>query len=268
MKLKTIGIKSFAVFMMIPAASFAETITDVPMQGTMIMPKFSYNAIDGSLSVHLGSKVPQLIPLSVSNPADNFDPAAPWFSDLDPSEKGLSFSRRYGFVMDTASDILPEGVAIWIRKISGSPGIDCHDPDTWEPLFGTAGSTNVLYWDSTMYHPAFAAVPGTNTFAAEFEGFLMNTTSGTPLPGGSSGPFTLRWTNSPDGRPQLAIKENAGFALQWPASITNYVLEATETLVATDWTGITNAPILVESNWTVTVNASSPAKLFRLRRSP
>jgi hypothetical protein len=268
MKFRTFLIKSVAAFLMAPAASFAATLTMVPMQGTMIMPKFAYHAIDGSLTVSVSSKVPQLIPLSVSNPADNFDPADPWFSDLDPSDKGLSFSRRYGFTMDTASDDLPEGVAIWIRKVSGSLGIDCYDPDTWEPLFGTAGSTNVLYWDTTMYHPAFAALPGTNTFTAQFEGFLINTNSGSVLPGGSSGPITLKWTNSPDGRPLLEISRNSGLVLHWPVTISNYVLEAKETLASLDWARITNAPVPVESNWTVKLDVGDPAKLFRLRRVP
>jgi hypothetical protein len=268
MKLKTIWSKSFAVLLLVPAVSSSATLTMVPMQGGMIMPKFYYHATDGSLTVSIPTKIPQLIPLSISNPADSFDPADPWFADLDPSEKGLSFSCRYGFTMDRDSNLLPEGVTIWIKKISGSPGIDCYDAATWEPLFGTAGSTNVLFWDATMYHPAFSALPGTNTFTAVFEGFLINTNSGTVLTGGSSGPFALSWTNSPDGRPLLDISRDSRLILQWPVTITNYLLEAKEILTAPDWARITNAPVPVESNWTVIIDTANPARLFRLRRSP
>ena len=102
--------------------------------------------------------------------------------------------------MDGNSDTVPVGTAIWIRKLSGSPGLGAYrygdvDPKEWEPIFGTAGSTNALEWDQVMFHPCFTAPPGTQAYTATFEAFLMDTATGTPLPGGSTGPFVLDWTN-------------------------------------------------------------------------
>jgi len=57
------------------------------MQGGMVMPLVAYHANTGKLTVMLGSTVPQLTPLVVSNPGDCFDPADPWFDFLDPGRK-------------------------------------------------------------------------------------------------------------------------------------------------------------------------------------
>ncbi len=132
-----------------PAALLAATLTSVPMQGDMIMPMISYHAAAGSLTVNVDPTVPQLTPLLISNPGDSFDPADPWYDALDPSCQGLAFSRRYGFTMDMASDPLPAGTAIWIRKLASTPGLGAYlcrssSPKAWTPIFGTAGSTNAL----------------------------------------------------------------------------------------------------------------------------
>jgi hypothetical protein len=108
------------VGMTAPAPAPGAILTSVPMQGGMVMPMLSYNATDGAMHVAVDPTIPQLTPLLASNPQDRFDPADPWCDTLDPSRQGLAFSRRYGFVMNTATDPLPGGTAIWIRKLSGS----------------------------------------------------------------------------------------------------------------------------------------------------
>ena len=149
-------------------------LTSVPMQGSMVMPMLSYHAAEGALHVQLDPTIPQLTPLLVSHPQDRFDPADPWFDALDPSRQGLAFSRRYGFVMNTVTDPLPAETGIWIRKLSGSAPLGFYRahamslPHRWEPLFGTAGTTNVFAWSATMFHPCVTAPPGTNSYAATF----------------------------------------------------------------------------------------------------
>ena len=171
------------------------------MQGSMVMPELSYYAADGALYVTMDPTIPQLTPLLVSNPGDSFDPADPWFDALDPSRQGLAFSRRYGFVMGTATDQLPAGTGIWIRKLSGSAQLGFYRahamslPHRWEPIFGTAGTTNVFAWSGTMFHPCVTAPPGTDTYEATFEAFLVNTNTGVEVPNSSTGPFTLNWTS-------------------------------------------------------------------------
>jgi hypothetical protein len=100
----------------------AATLTAVPMQGGMVMPMIAYQAGMGRLHVMLDPAIPQLTPLAVSHPGDGFAPEDPWFEALDPSRQGLAFSRRYGFVMNTETDPLPDGTKIWLRKVTGVSG--------------------------------------------------------------------------------------------------------------------------------------------------
>jgi len=254
----------------VPAS--ATVLTQVPMQGTMVMPKLYYHASTGTLTVWVNPKVPQLTPLLVSHPGDYFDPADPWYDSLDPTRQGLAFSRRYGFVMDGNSDTVPAGTAIWIRKLSSSPGLGAYrygdvDPKEWEPIFGTAGSTNALEWDQVMFHPCFTAPSGTQAYTATFEAFLMDTATGTPLPGGSTGPFVLDWTTLPDGRPTLCAGPNC--IISWPATTTtNYLLEAAESLSASSWTTVTNIPVVQNGQWVVVVDPGEARKFFRMRLGP
>lgn len=186
-------------------------LTSVPMQGGMVMPMVSYHESDGKLHVMLMGDEPQLTPLLVSNPGDSFNPADPWFAALDPSAQGLAFSRRYGFMMDT-SDPLPANTEIWIRKTSGPADLKFYSPT--EPVFGTDGTTNAVYWNTVMWHPVAAAPPGTNTYTATFELYLVDTVSGQELTNTSTGPLVLDWTNMPDGRPALSLASK--MVVAWP----------------------------------------------------
>jgi hypothetical protein len=253
------------------ASASAATLASVPMQGTMVMPMVSYSASDGTLHVNVDPAVPQLTPLLASNPGDCFDPADPWYDCLDPSRQGLAFSRRYGFVMDTATDPIPAGTAIWIRKLSSSPGVGLYRyrntaPKAWEPIFGTAGVTNALMWSGMMFHPGATAPAGTNTYTATFEAFLMDTTTGQPIAGANSEPFEFNWTSAPDGRPALSLA--AKVVLAWSPSTTNYVLEAADSLPASSWTPVTNTPVLLDGQPAVVLDPCQAHKFFRMRMVP
>lgn len=246
----------------------AAVLTTVPMQGTMVMPKLSYSAADGALHVIIPGTVPELIPLLVSNLGESFDPADPWYDALDPSRQGLAFSRRYGFVMNTTTDSLPEGAAIWIRKLSSSPGLSAYrsGASLWEPILGTAGSSNAFYWNGGMFHPAFTAAPGSNSYTASFEAYLLDTGTGAEVPGSSTGPFVFNWTGVPDGRPQLSIGRD--LLVCWPAGATNWVLEASDTLNQGNWAVVTNTPIQFEGRCGVAIGNAAPARFFRMRLAP
>lgn len=254
-----------------PAAAVAATLTSVPMQGGMAMPMVAYHAEHGHLHVMMPEEVPQLTPLLVSNPGDQFDPADPWFDDLDPSRRGFSFSRRYGFVMDTMSDPLPPNTAIWLAKLSGPAELGFYRysgsaPKAWEPIFGTAGSPAALMWNGMMFHPGVAAPPGTSGFTATFEAYLMDTTTGERLPDSGSGPLEFKFTNVPDGRPELAIE--AKLAISWPPQTANYVLEQSATANAAEWTLVPETPVTIETRPTVLVAPAAAAKFYRLRLVP
>ena len=264
----SLGVLAFGVA---PAALVAATLTGVPMQGSMVMPMVSYHANDGAMHVLLDPTVPQLTPLLVSNPSDHFDPGDPWWDALDPNRAGLAFSRRYGFVMDTMSDPLPDGTAMWIRKLSGSPGLGAHRyastaPKAFEPIFGSEGSTNALMWNGLMFHPCFTAPPGTNTYSATFEVYLVETTTGAEVPGSSSGPVVFHWSDVPDGRPTLNVATKV--MVSWPTSTANSVLEAADSPDATVWTTVTNAPVTVDGQEAVVLEPATAKKFYRLRQTP
>lgn len=249
----------------------AATLSEVPMQGDMVMPMVAYHADHGHLHIMMmGMEVPQLTPLLVSHPGTNFVAGDPWYDDLDPSRQGLAFSRRYGFVMDDMTDDLPAGTAIWIRKTSGSPELRAYryrkSPKTWQPIFGTAGSSNALYWDQMMFHPAFAAPAGTNTYTATFQAYLVDTNTGAEVAGSASMPLVLTWTSVPDGRPTL--RAGTCFVVAWPAATTNYVLECADTLPASHWTPVTNAPVWLDGQPAVILGLEAARKFYRMSLAP
>jgi hypothetical protein len=173
--------------------------------------------------------------------------------------------------MDGNSDTVPVGTSIWIRKLSSSPGLGSYRyrdtvPKEWEPVFGTAGSTNALEWDQSMWHPCFTARPETQSYTATFEAFLMDTGAGTPLPGGSTGPFALNWTDVPDGRPTLSAGPNV--VISWLAAARNYVLEAAGAPSGSNWTAVTNKPVVQNGLSTVSLEPSEARKFFRMRLRP
>lgn len=249
----------------------AATLTAVPMQGGMAMPMVAYHAEHGHLHVMMPTDVPALIPLLASNPADRFDPADPWFDALDPSRQGLAFSRRYGFVMDTATDPLPAATTIWIRKLSGPPELGFYRysgsaPKAWEPLFGTAGSPEAMPWNGMMFHPGITAPAGTNGWTATFELYLVNDTTGLTVPDSSSGPLTFNWTTVPDGRPALVTGLRTIVA--WPADATGYVLESTDALAGSPWTVVTNTPVTVDGQPAILLEPGLAHRFFRMRKTP
>lgn len=177
------------------------TLTQVPMQGGMAMPMVSYGADEGRFRVMMPPEIPELTPLMVSHPGDSFGAADPWFDALDPGRRGLSFSRRYGFVMDVGTDPLPDGTSMWIRKLSGPAGLEVYRyggmaPTALEPIFGTAGSPMARAWNGMMFHPVFAAPAGTTGYEAAFEVYLVESANGAEVAGSGSGALTFRFTNA------------------------------------------------------------------------
>jgi hypothetical protein len=262
-----------------PSAVHSATLTQVPVQNYgddpsswMLMPVVSYDAGAGHINVAMPTAVPQLTPLLVSNPADGFDPADPWFDALDPSRRGASFSRRYGFVMNNTSDPLPGGTQMWIRKLSGPPELafyrySASAPKLFDPIFGTGGVTNALYWNGMMFHPTVAAPPGTNRYTAVFEVVLRDTATGQDVPNSGSGPLVFEWTNVPDGRPALTISQS--IVLAWPSvTTTNWVLESAASVDSGVWTTVTNTPVLVNGQPSVVLEPSAAQRIFRMRYVP
>lgn len=250
----------------------AATLTAVPMQGGMVMPMIGYHAEEpvGHLHVMLDPAVPELTPLLVSNPADAFAAGDPWYDALDPAGQGLAFSRRYGFVMDAMTDPLPASVKIWLRKLGGPPSLAAYRyansaPKAFEPIFGTAGSPAAMAWNGMMFHPVFAAPPGTNTYTATFDAYLADAVTGVEIADSSTGPFDLTWTSVPDGRPSLTIATRV--EISWPAVTGTWVLEAADSATAANWSVVAGTPTSVGGRLSVLVEPSASTKVYRLRKS-
>lgn len=269
MRIKNLGklatIVSFAVFS--GRVASAGVLTSVPMQGGMVMPMISYKADEGRLRVMLDPTVPQLTPLLVSHPLDNFNPLDPWYDLLDPSGGGQAFSRRYGFVMSSMTDPLPAGMRMWIRKLSSTAGLGAYryssgEPKVFQPIFGTAGETNGMEWNGMMFHPVFTAAAGTNSHRAEFEVYLVNA-EGVEVVNSSTGLFTLNWTNVPDGRPELRIER--GVVLSWPSTARSYVLESADAIEGAAWSVNSIEPVLIGERLLVELAPSEARKFYRLK---
>jgi hypothetical protein len=270
----------FAAVMSLAGAScvFAAVRSDVPVQYFeedefwMLMPEVSYHSASDTISVAMPAAVPRLTPLLVSNPGDSFDPADPWFSALDPSTGGASFSRRYGFTMSQITDTVPATRQIWIRKLSGPAELKFFRyretaPKMFEPVFGTDGTTNKLFWNRMMFHPVVSAPSGTNDLTATFEVYLVDTATGLEVAGSSSGPLMFDWTNVSDGRPVLSLAQK--IVVAWPdTTATNWVLESAATVNASTWNMVTNAPVTVDGQPSVILDRNAAQQYFRMRFVP
>ena len=174
-----------------------DMFNNVPMQGSMVHVILRHNVVAGlpTLGVHLDPSTPTLTPLPVSHPGASFDPAHPWYADLDPSRGGYAFNRQYGFLLDGESDPLAEGHGIHIRQLATSPGLLSRlyrqNPATWKPMFGQAGSSESFEWNLLMFHPAYALPPGVvGPVEADYEAFVVDA-SGQAV--GTGIPFKLLW---------------------------------------------------------------------------
>jgi hypothetical protein len=178
--------------------------------------------------------------------------------------------------MDALTDLLPGNRQLWIRKLDSTPGISFYDyndnfsPLTWNPIWGTEGTTNAVYWSGLMWHFGAAAAPGTNEFSATFEVFVLDTDSGREVPNSSSGPLLLTWTEVPDGRPVLTITTEIDnqFSVSWPAPVADWILLTTTNLNAANWVAATNAVQTQGTNSFVTFTNTATQQFFRLERSP
>jgi hypothetical protein len=54
--------------------------------------------------------------------------------------------------------------------------------------------------------------------------------------------------------------------ISWPGSLANYQLQSRTSLASTNWTAVTNAPVLVDGQQTVIVDSAGGQRYFRLQR--
>jgi hypothetical protein len=55
-------------------------------------------------------------------------------------------------------------------------------------------------------------------------------------------------------------------AVTWPAAADGYALQATSTFSAASWQAVTNRPVLIGNQWSVTMTELGSSKFYRLQR--
>ncbi len=179
--------------------SQAAELNSVGQMMPMIHINIDFNSFNDELSVHVDSGVPQMQPLSVASPGDSFNPAAPWYTTLDPSQEGLAWTRRYGFV--ATNDPAPEGLSFWVDLDVTTMGLEAYftrtEPDMFTPIFGTDGSSTLWEFPNTMIHPVFAGDPTVASYVLTGT-IYVGDSEGVAAAGYNSAAFTLNFTSVPE----------------------------------------------------------------------
>lgn len=161
-----------------------------PMTGAGM--KHAMINFDGSdISVHLGTETPTPILRELQAP-NEFDPTKPWSVLIDKA-----YNAQHGWLIDGIWSP-PTGLAVWIEELSSSPELDVYqggmymnpmmiDAQTFDPIFGTDGSSSTWKWEGMMAHNAYAvANPTTVSYSATYRVYLGDAITGIePLQSGS-----------------------------------------------------------------------------------
>jgi hypothetical protein len=112
-----------------------------------------------------------------------------------------------------------------------------------------------------LIHPLYDIGPApTNRFDATGI-FLQESGSGTD---GTFGYELFVQETAPSASAVLSIALNP--VITWPASLSNYRLMSKDSVTATNWTAVTNAPVLVNGQNTVILDPAASGKIYQLQR--
>lgn len=178
------------IFIALPQARSA-TLASIPTamaQGGMIHINVTFlDQASGTFSSNAESETPQMKPLALWSPGNNFDALSPWYMTLDPTQEARQYSNRFGFLVDTgASSLIPSGKSLGIRMVSSTPGLggyfyNTSGNGTFAPVFLTTGAArDYVLWNGTMWHTVFtmpASTPYGTAVTATFEFFLADTSA-------------------------------------------------------------------------------------------
>jgi len=145
-----------------------------------------------------GFESPGLNPVSMIEPPVTYDGGATVLN-------GSWFNAQYGWLVSGFWG-LPAGSTLWVRVVDQTPGLETYAGRDfngylqYEPLFGTAGSSDLMAWDGTMLHNYYAVrAPG--SYSATYEVFVGDD-FGVPWLGAAT-PATITIDFNSDG-PQAA----------------------------------------------------------------
>lgn len=88
---------------------------------------------------------------------------------------------------------LPTDASMWVEVLDQTEGLGTYEQGSFDPIFGTAGSSSRWVWNGTMVHNWYAAAV-VGDYAAAYSVFVGYTDTGEPYPGYTAGGITLGWT--------------------------------------------------------------------------
>lgn len=107
----------------------------------------------------------------------------------------LGYNGQFGWLANGFIS-LPPSSGIFVRDLGHSAQLNVFEAETFDPIFGTDGSSDVWQWDGTMTHNWYTSeARGTNW--ANYEVFVGDL-AGNPLAGYQSGFIGLNFTYGQD----------------------------------------------------------------------
>lgn len=113
---------------------------------------------------------------------------------------GTMYNAQYGWMAE-GFWTPPQGSFLWIERTSATPGLLAYrggtmmNPGSYDPIFGTGGSSPRIMWDGTMLHNWYAAT-AEGRYSATYR-IYFGDADGTETPGYEAGEVELTWT-TPD----------------------------------------------------------------------
>ena len=149
---------------------------------------------------------PELLAL---DPGDAFDPQQP-YAVLN----GSAYNSQYGWNPGGLFTV-PPGAAIWIELLDCTPNLKMYSGSgksgTYQPIFGTAGSSRLWKWSGAMVHNTYAvSQPPIGRLFADYHIYFgdANTGSRTGFTDLADTTVHLEWTTAPVENP-MAFKFGA-----------------------------------------------------------
>ncbi|MFG0292237.1 MAG: hypothetical protein ACF8MJ_03680 [Phycisphaerales bacterium JB050] len=174
------------------AAAFAGTgiaYADMPQMGGPM--KHIMVSLDGDmLMAHVDPSVPTPVLMDYGHEYDG-----------DASVlNGTMYNAQYGWMVE-GFWAPPSGSSIWIEQTSATPGLLAYsggtmmDQGSFDPIFGTDGSSPRIEWDGTMLHNWYA-VTAPGEYLASYAVYFGDDL-GNPIPGFEPAQVTLQWNAVP-----------------------------------------------------------------------
>jgi hypothetical protein len=137
--------------------------------------------------------------------------------------------------------------------------------------FSSAGgiaANDIAVWNGTQWSPLASGIGdvyfSATIFALAARGAELFAAGGSIISAGGKPSTNIALWHVPHTLSVSCAKDTV--RLSWPATGTNFVLEAKEDVAGTDWSVVSTNPVIVDNQCRVTNQIDSPARFFRLRR--